>query len=99
MTTQKITWKISINSQTDDKLCQFFPNDPYADIIITTATQQLKLTLAYLAIDSNFFAQQDPTVSQIDFSHLPEEALLMVLRSLYGGELEVSSVSLLCQVL
>ena len=87
MTTHKTIWKISINSQTNDKLCQLFPNDPYADVTITTATQQLELTLAYLAIDSNFFAQQNPTVSKIDLSHLPEEALLMVLRSLYGGEL------------
>ena len=85
MTSQKITWKLTIMCQTDAKLCQFFPNDPYADVTINTANQQLQLTLAYLAIDSNFFAQQDHKVSQIDLTHLPEEALLMVLRSLYGG--------------
>lgn len=85
MASQKITWKISIDSKTDDKLCQFFPNDPYADVTIQTATQKLHLSFAYLSIDSNFFAKQDPSVSQIGLSHLPEEATLMVLRSLYGG--------------
>ena len=99
MPIQKITWKISIDSKTDDKLCQFFPNDPYTDVTIHTASQQLHLTLAYLSIDSNFFAQQDSSVSHIDLSHFPEEALLMVLRSLYGGQLEVSSMTLLWDVL
>ena len=99
MQSQKQTWKISINNQTDDKLKQFFPNDPYGDLTINSETQQLQLTLAYLSIDSNFFAQLDSSISQIDLAHLPEEALLMVLRSLYGGELEVSSVALLDDVL
>ena len=99
MKLQKQTWKISINNQVDDKLRQFFPNDPYGDLTINLKTQQLQLTLAYLSIDSNFFAQHDPSIPQIDLAHLPEEALLMVLRALYGGELDVSSVSLLDNVL
>jgi hypothetical protein len=52
---------IKINSKTNTKLVQNFPQDPYSDITIITQNQRLNLVLAYLAIDSTYFDDQvDP---------------------------------------
>mgnify|MGYP003688090533 CR=1 FL=1 len=52
---------IKINSKTNKKLVENFPQDPYSDITIQTKNQKLHLVLAYLAIDSTYFDDQvDP---------------------------------------
>lgn len=94
-----MSWKLKIKDKKDPKLEEHFPNDPYADITIHTNTQELHLTLAYLAIDSGYFAQIDPTTACIHLKHLPENAVLDVLRALYGGDLVVTSVSQLSSLL
>ena len=95
----KMSWKLKINDKIDPKLEENFPDDPYSDITIHTATQQLHLTLAYLSMDSGYFSQIDPATQCIHLKHLPEIPLLAVLRALYGGGLEVSSVADLTEVL
>jgi hypothetical protein len=37
-----------------------YPDDPYSDLCIITQTRRLNLVLAYLSIDSTFFANIDP---------------------------------------
>jgi len=52
--------KIVINSKENKKLLQNFPEDPYSDITILTQYSKLHLALAYLSIDSEYFANLDP---------------------------------------
>lgn len=77
---------IKINSKTNKKLIENFPQDPYSDITIVTKTHRLHLVLAYLAIDSGYFDNKvDPDTKEVDLTELPEEPLMKVLRSLYGA--------------
>ncbi len=85
--------QLIINQKTDSKLVEQFPNDPDFDITITLHNNTLHLVLAYLAMDSPFFAELPPTISELDLSHLEETSAIAVLRSLYGGSLECSSTS------
>jgi hypothetical protein len=50
-----MSWKLAIQAKNDEKLLLNFPNDPFSDITIQTATQELNLALAYLSIDSGYF--------------------------------------------
>ena len=84
--------KIVINSKENKKLLENFPEDPYSDITIITQYSKLHLALAYLSIDSEYFANIDPGTKEIDLSNLNEEPLLKVLKSLYGAELIAYSV-------
>lgn len=49
-------WKIDINQAIDNILRLNFPEDPFPDITLVTRSQTLRLSLAYLSIDSPFFA-------------------------------------------
>ena len=82
----------------DSKLLENFPHDPYSDVQIHTASLRLDLSMAYLTIDSQYFANIHPGTTKIDLSHLPEQPLVYVLRALYDGQLECSSVSELVQL-
>lgn len=65
-----MSWKLTIQSKNDEKLLLNFPNDPFSDIAIQTATQELNLALAYLSIDSGYFSQIDPSTHSIHLKHL-----------------------------
>jgi len=80
-------FQLLICDTTDEKLLANFPNDPYADLLIQTANRKLHLSLAYLAIDSPFFAALPPNTPQVSLEHLNEQPLILVLRTLYGGRL------------
>ena len=54
--------------------------------------------MAYLTIDSQFFAKMPAGTTEVDLSHLSEQPLVYVLRALYGGDLECSSVSELVEL-
>lgn len=41
--------------------------------------------MAYLTIDSQYFANIPPGTPKIDLTHLPEQPLVYVLRALYDG--------------
>ena len=86
-----MSWKLKINDKIDERLLPNFPEDPFSDITIQTASQELHLTLAYLAIDSGYFSQIGPSTKCIHLGRLPEEPLIAVLKALYGGELWASS--------
>lgn len=88
-----MAFRLKINEKVDEKLLENFPKDPYSDILVLTQTLELELSLAYLAIDSRYFADLPATCSQVDLSQLNEQFTVYVLRALYGGELEASSVS------
>lgn len=64
--------KIKIALESNTKLLENFPEDPYADIIIRSGSSVYKLVLAYLSIDSNFFADLHSNMQEIDLSHLPD---------------------------
>lgn len=49
------------------------------------------MTLAYLAIDSGYFSQIDPSTKCVHLKHLSEAPLIAVLKGLYGGELTATS--------
>ena len=49
--------------------------------------------MAYLSIDSAYFAGLEPDIVEVDLSNLPEQALVQILRALYGDKLIVDSVS------
>ena len=59
--------------------------ETYSDIKIITTTEYLELSLAYLSIDSQYFAGLSNDCKEIDLSVINEEALILVLRALYGG--------------
>jgi len=88
-----MTLRIKINEKIDDKLLENFPLDPYADLHITTRYSTLQLSTAYLAIESNTFAQLTPEITTYDLSQFDEECVVAVLKSLYGGCLECSNVN------
>lgn len=87
-----IMFRIKINDKLDAKLLENFPNDPYHDVTVVTQSNTLELSLAFLSIDSNFFANAPSHFKEVDLSHLNEQPLLHVLRALYGGELEASTI-------
>lgn len=87
-----MSWKLAIQAKNDEKLLLNFPNDPFSDITIQTATQELNLALAYLSIDSGYFSQIDPSTRSIHLKHLEERPLIAVLQALYGGFLTACSV-------
>lgn len=64
--------KIVINSKENKKLLQNFPEDPYSDITILTQYSKLHLVLAYLSIDSEYFANLELGTKDINLSHLNE---------------------------
>lgn len=74
------------------KMLENFQHETFADISIITASTKLNLIMAYLAIDSAFFSALEPDVIEVDLSALPEQALMQVLRSLYGDQLIACSV-------
>lgn len=65
-----ITFKLKINDKVDSKLLENFPKDPYSDIVVLTKTLELELSLAYLSIDSQFFAALPDDMKQVDLSDL-----------------------------
>jgi hypothetical protein len=88
-----MSFRLKINDKIDEKLLENFPKDPYSDVIILTKSLELELSFAYLAIDSQYFAELPPSCTEIDLSHLNEQFLVHVLRALYGGELEATTVA------
>ena len=54
--------KIVINSKENKKLLENFPEDPYSNWNIKTSQTILKLSEAYLSIDSDFFGNIEPDV-------------------------------------
>ena len=75
---------IKINTKTDPRIAETFPEDPYGNLVIHTSTQQLHLQLAFLSMDSEYFANLDAETVEVDLSDLSEVPLLRVLHSLYG---------------
>lgn len=63
---------IQINNRLDSRIASNFPNDPDGHLCITTATKKLNLQLAFLSIDSDYFAEVDPDTRHIELNHLPE---------------------------
>lgn len=51
---------IHINTKSDPRIAEDFPDDPYSNLKITTETQVLNLQSAFLAMDSGYFAKIDP---------------------------------------
>ena len=51
---------IQINTKSDPRIAEDFPNDPYSNRTILTETQTLNLQSAFLAMDSGYFAKIDP---------------------------------------
>lgn len=43
---------IKINTRSDPRISETFPNDPYSNLCILTATQTLNLQQAFLSMDS-----------------------------------------------
>ena len=84
---------IKIKTEVNAKMLENFQHEAYSDMNIITTTSKVNLVLAYLAIDSAYFAGLEPDIEEVDLSHLPEQALLQTLRSLYGDKLSVDSVS------
>lgn len=84
---------IKIKTEVNGKMLENFQHEAFSDISIITTSTKINLVLAYLAIDSAFFAGLEPDIVEVDLSHLPEQALLQTLRALYGDQLFVDSVS------
>lgn len=84
---------LPIKSEVNSKMFETFNQEAYPDITIITSSSKLNLALAFLSIDSAFFASLEPDISEVDFRHLPEEALTQVLRALYGDQLVAESVN------
>jgi hypothetical protein len=61
---------IKINKKEDPTLAKDFPNDPYSNLNITTTTQTFNLQQAFLAMDSEFFANIDPDTQEVDLTQL-----------------------------
>jgi len=87
-----MSFKLIIKQKTDPQLLQLFNNDIYADFTVITTHQNLHLTLAYLAIDSDYFASVPIAEKSVDLSAINEVYLIPVLRSLYGDELQAGSI-------
>jgi hypothetical protein len=51
---------IKINTKVDERIAEDFPNDPYSNLTILTESQTLNLQLAFLSMDSAYFAKIDP---------------------------------------
>lgn len=79
--------RLKINRKLDEKLVEQFQEDPYADLTIVLQHTSIRLSLAYLSLDSQWFADLTPNTSSVDLSKFDEEAALAVLKSLYGGPL------------
>lgn len=75
---------IEINTKSDPRIAEDFPNDPYSNLTIITETQSLHLQSAFLAMDSGYFSKIDPDAQEINLTHLKEDPLIKVLHSLYG---------------
>ena len=54
---------------------------------------QIRLSLAYLAIESQTFASLNSSDSFIDLSAFDQSCTIAVLRSLYGGPLECKTAA------
>lgn len=65
-----MAFRLKINEKLDEKLLENFPKDPYADIVVVTQTHELELSLAYLAIDSRYFAGLPSSCTHVNLSHL-----------------------------
>jgi hypothetical protein len=89
---------IRVNTKEDERIAETFPNDPYSNLCILTATQRLNLQQAFLSMDSEYFFRVDPDARQVDLRELPEEPLIRVLHSLYGAQLILGSVGELREV-
>jgi len=63
---------IKINSKEDPLLAKDFPNDPYSNLNIITTTQTFYLQQAFLAMDSEFFANINPDTHEVDLTELKE---------------------------
>ena len=61
---------ININTKSDARISEDFPNDPYSNLKIITQTQELNLQLAFLSMDSEYFSRVDPDAQEIDLTHL-----------------------------
>lgn len=83
---------IKINTKEDPRIAEDFPNDPYSNLTIVTQTQKLYLQLAFLTMDSAYFARIDPDTREIDLRDLKEDPLIKVLHSLYGQQLVANSI-------
>lgn len=51
---------IRVNTKEDERICESFPNDPYSNLCIVTASQRLNLQQAFLSMDSDYFSNIDP---------------------------------------
>jgi hypothetical protein len=51
-----MSFKLTITQKTDPQLLSLFNHDIYADLTLITTHQYFNLTLAYLSIDSDYFA-------------------------------------------
>jgi len=89
---------ITINAKTDPRIAETFPEDPYSNLTIITAKKTVHLQLAFLAMDSDYFAGIDPDTTRVDLSELPEEPLMRILHSLYGAQLTAASLADLCEL-
>ena len=67
---RKYNIMIHINTKSDERISEDFPNDPYSNLAILTETQTLNLQLAFLAMDSAYFSRIDPDAQEIDLRHL-----------------------------
>jgi hypothetical protein len=57
-----------INKKVDSKMESLFPDDPYADFTIKLQKRHIKLSLAYLSMESALFASIPPGTSFYDLS-------------------------------
>jgi hypothetical protein len=89
---------IRVNTKEDERIAETFPNDPYSNLCIITATQKLNLQQAFLSMDSEYFSKIDPDTREIDLRELKEEPLIRVIHSLYGAQLVLNSVAELREV-
>jgi hypothetical protein len=63
---------IKINTKEDPLLAKDFPNDPYSNLNIITTTQTFNLQQAFLAMDSEFFANMNLDIYEVDLTELKE---------------------------
>jgi hypothetical protein len=89
---------IKINTRSDPRISEAFPNDPYSNLCILTATQTLNLQQAFLSMDSEYFSQVDPDTREVDLRDLKEDPLIRVMHSLYGEELVLNSMGELTEI-
>jgi len=61
---------IKINTKSDPRISEAFPNDPYYNLCIITSTQRLYLQQAFLSMDSDYFAQINSDTREVDLREL-----------------------------